>query len=184
MFDPRALYEADHSRSMRSLQREYGFAVSQVSPITQYEAINRPYHCDPWSVKGVSMAVSFTMGCLMGGWRPRTLTAIRLKDITLTAKQVYLGAYGSQAVLAPHVSVVFTEEKFDDYQGYRSGTDDPNETEYGDWCVNSVGFWMYRLLCMRGALVGGDPLRHARPGMKLQVRAEAVHGFLFCYCTA
>ena len=98
--DPRRLYATIHSRAMWMLQRQYGLGVSQVAPITQYEA-NGPYYCDATSVKGLSMAASFCVGALMGGRRPRTLTSIRLKDVHLMAVHAFVEREGSAKVLVP-----------------------------------------------------------------------------------
>lgn len=180
--DPRALYRADHRHCMRMILREFGFGVTQVAPITQYEALNGPYYCDADTVVGVSMALAFTMGCSMGGRRPRTLTAIRLKDVEVFVSEAYLTGH-SEKVKVPGVSITFQEEKFEDEQAARQGTDNPEGEDYGVWYVNSVGFWLYRLACMRGLFTECDPLVAAKPGQRLEWRLEAQGWFLFCSCS-
>ena len=60
-----------------------------------------------------------SMGCITGGRRPRTLTAIRLQDLKFTAKSVHVGSRSSVRVFVPVAAVIFTEEKFEDLQGHR-----------------------------------------------------------------
>ena len=83
--DPRQLYNAEHLRAMHTIKREHGMGVKQVMAVTMDEARNATHHDfgDADSVRGVAMCAAFTMGTLMGGRRPRSLTAIRLRDLRL-----------------------------------------------------------------------------------------------------
>ena len=55
-----------------------------------------PLNLGMWTrLSGVAMCAAFTMGVLMGGLRPRTLTAIRLKDLSLFVVTERLLAKGS-----------------------------------------------------------------------------------------
>ena len=74
--DPRFLYNAEHYRVMHSLKREHGLGVKQVAPITMHEARNSIHFADHESVRGVAACAAFCCGTLLGGRRPRTLTAI------------------------------------------------------------------------------------------------------------
>ena len=81
--DPRVLYSAVHSRSMHSIKREHGMGVKQVAAVTMDEARNTTHFGDAESVRGVAMCAAYTIGTLMGGRRPRSLTANRLRDLKL-----------------------------------------------------------------------------------------------------
>ena len=81
--DPRVLYSAEHSRTLHTIKREHGMGVKQVLAVTMDEARNATHSGDAESVRGVAMCAAYTIGTVMGGRRPRTLTAIRLRDVRL-----------------------------------------------------------------------------------------------------
>ena len=83
--DPRILYEGTHRTCMFTLKREQGMNMVQVAPSTMDESRNATHFADTESIRGVAACAAFTIGCLLGGRRARTLTAIRLKDVKLTA---------------------------------------------------------------------------------------------------
>ena len=62
---------------MGLLKREYGMGVEQIAPLIMVEARNACSFADTDSVRGVSTCVAFSMGCLIGGKRPRTLARIK-----------------------------------------------------------------------------------------------------------
>lgn len=175
--DPRVLYEALHSSAMRTLKRELGMNMEQVLPITMHESRNAPHFADTESIRAVAACAAFTMGCLLGGRRARTLTAVRLDDVTLTAEICYI--HGQQ-VLVPHMRVRFTDEKFDDIQGCRHSRDAPHQTGYSKQQWWSPAYWVYRLLVLRGVFTVFDPITSAAAGELLVVREECMPYFLFC----
>lgn len=120
---------------------------------------------------------SLHYGLPSGGRRARTLTAIRLNDVTLTAETTYIDG---SPVLVPHMHVCFTDEKFDDVQGYRHSTDAPHETGYVEHQWWSPAYWVYRLPVLRGVFDVFDPIRTAVAGDVLAVRDECLSFFLFC----
>jgi len=65
--DPRQLYQATCDRARSTILREYGQGVLQVEAITQYEALNGPYFCNPYEPLGCAQAVAWCIGCLFGG---------------------------------------------------------------------------------------------------------------------
>ena len=109
--------------------REHGTVVKQVEAITKHEALNATHFANITSVRGVSKCAAFTMGALMGGRRPRTLTAICLRDVKLT---VGLAEVDGQQVKVPHAAVTFIVEKYTDLQGDRKATDKPYYSGYGE----------------------------------------------------
>ena len=78
--DPRCIYKQAHGRIVGLLFREYGSDLRQVEGITMQEALNAHKFVDANSVKGLLMGAAFHVGTTHGGRRPRTLTAIRVKD--------------------------------------------------------------------------------------------------------
>ena len=85
-FDPRCIYKQAHKRTVGILLREYGSDLRQVEGITMQEAMNAHKFVDGNSVKGLLMGAAFHVGTTHGGRRPRTLTAMRVKDLTFTAQ--------------------------------------------------------------------------------------------------
>ena len=132
--DPRQLYSAEHVRAMHTIKRQHGMGVKQVAAVTMDEARNATHFGDADSVRGVAMCAAFTIGTLMGGRRPRTLTAIRLRDLKLFAGCVMIDGI---AVCVPCVSITFREEKYDDIQGPREATDVPHSEGYGEMRFSS-----------------------------------------------
>ena len=174
--DPTKLYEAVHSTTMRALKREYGMNVRQVSPITMHEARNATHFADVDSLRGVAACAAFTLGCLLGGRRPRTLTSIRLTDIVLTANATVIEG---KHVLVPHMSVTFTQEKFDDLSP-RHCMDEPHQGNYALIQWWSPAYWIYRLLVMRGVFHTFDPIKFASVGEVLHIRDDCLQFYLFC----
>ena len=127
--DPRQLYSAEHPRAMHTVKREHGMGVTQVAAVTMEEARNATHFGDAESVRGVAMRAAFTIGSLMGGRRPRTLTAVRLRDVRLFVGSVMLDGV---RVCVPCVTITFREEKYDDIQGPRDGTDVPHSEGYNE----------------------------------------------------
>ena len=148
--DPRQLYSLAHKGTLHALIREYGLGLTQVLAITMKEARSACLLGDADSVQGVSMCAAFALEVLMGGRRPRSLTAIRLEHCQFSVVEVDVGG---QRALAPgawcegHVC----GGKYDDIQGPRSATDMPSQEGYSEYMHNSCAYWLYRLLVMRGA---------------------------------
>ena len=174
--DPRQLYSQEHLSTMVLIRREYGTAVKQVEAITIHEALNATHFADITSVRGVSQCAAFTMGALMGGRRPRTLTAIRLRDVKLT---VGLGEVDGQQVKVPHAVVTFTDEKYMDLQGDRKATDEPYYSGYAAHIWNSPAYWIYRQLVMRGCFDSFDPILTLNVGDEIKVAETCLPYFLF-----
>lgn len=146
--DPRFLYSADHHRAMQTMKREHGLGVKHVEAINMQEAQSWCNFADADSLQGMAAAASSFMGCLIGGRRPRILTAVRLKDIMFTAQAVRVHGVSK---CAAGVVVTLREEKYDDIQGARSAQDHP--AEHGDFekdALKSCAFWLYRMLVVRG----------------------------------
>ena len=61
--------------------------VRQVEAISMQEALSACNIADAYSLQGMAAVASFSMGCLMGGRRPRTLTAVKLKDASRSKKK-------------------------------------------------------------------------------------------------
>ena len=123
------------------------------------------------------MCAAYTNGTVMGGRRPRTLTAIRLRDLKLFAGRATVD--GAE-VFVPCVSIVFREEKYDDIQGPREATDVPHLEGYSKQRYSSCAFWIYRLLVFKGAFSMFDPIKHANVGNVLHVKLECLEHYLFC----
>lgn len=162
---------------MHTIKREHGMGVKQVLAVTIDEARNATHFGDAESVRGVAMCAAFTIGTLMGGRRPRTLTSIRLRDL-----KIFVGrsVVDSVPVLVPCVTITFKDEKYDDIQGPRNATDVPHREGYKEMRHNSCAYWIYRLLVFRGAFDVFDPIQHANEGDILRVRPECFEHFLFC----
>ena len=94
---------------MRALKHEQGMYMEQVSPITMHKSRDAPHFADTASIRGVAACAAFTMGCLLGGRRAQTLTAIWLNDVTVTAESTYING---RAVFVPHMHNRFTDEWF------------------------------------------------------------------------
>ena len=179
--DPRQLYAQEHSNIMGLIRREYGTTVRQTEAITIREALNAPHYADVLSVRGVAMVAAFTMGALLGGRRPRSLTAVRLADLKIT-----VGAcpVGGREVMVPQLQVTFTDEKFMDLQGPRKASDKPSRASYVDHIWSSPAYWVYRLLAMRGAFCSFDPILTATAGATIEIKTEWLQHFLFCEVTS
>ncbi len=181
--DPRIMYGAEHHRVMHTIKREHGMGLKQIAPITMHEARNGTHFADHDSVRGVAACAAFCFGTLLGGRRPRTLTAILLEDLELTVDVVLLQ---QTEVLVPCMRVRFRQEKYDCKQGPREVTDEPHYTSKGtDYATTlwmSSAFWVYRLLVFRGCFQVLDPLKSAKEGDVLHFRPECIKFFLFCDC--
>jgi len=175
--DPRILYRPVHTRVMCTIQRHHGLGIQQVLAISMQEARNATHFGDAESVRGVAMCAAFCVG-IMWGRRPRTLTAIRLRDVRLTVGSAWVDG---APVLVPCISCVFRDEKFPDPVGPRAGRDDTTYSEvYAEQMYTSPAYWIYRLLVMRGVFDKFDPIRHAEAGNVLAVRQACLDYFLFC----
>ena len=179
--DPRHLYRADHYRMMHVIKREHGLGVKQIAPITMHEARNATHFADAHSIRGVAACAAFSVGTLLGGRRPRTLTAILLEDLYLYAGLVKID---SQEVVVPCMRVKFRQEKFDDKQGPREATDEPHYdgilSSYSAEFWISCAFWVYRLLVLRGVFVVFDPILTAKEGDVLHISSDCLQYYLFC----
>ena len=96
---------------MNIVKREHGLGVRQVEAIGMREALSGCNFADAYSLQGMAAAASFSMGCLMGGRRPKTLTSIKLKDVVFTAWVVKVNGVSTYAA---GVVVTFREERYDD----------------------------------------------------------------------
>ncbi len=121
VLDPRIAHAAMHYKTMCMLKRQYYMGLRQVRGIDMQESLNGTNFVDVKSMRGLSMAAAFSIGCVLGGRRPRALTALRLEHLTFTVCQA---DFKGKCVLVPGVRVTFPEEKFDDEQGARFGTED------------------------------------------------------------
>ena len=175
--DPRVLYSLIHRQAMGSIKRACGSAVHQVKPISKHEARNATHYQDCESLRGISACAAFSIGTGMGGRRPRTLTAIRLSDLKLT---VGVGRKGGTQALVPHLPLEFREEKHDDIRGPRRGYDQPHADSYHELVWNSCGYWIYRLLLVRGVFQCYDPILSACVDDVLHIQPECLHFYLFC----
>ena len=179
--DPRKIFDAEHFRVMHALKRQHGLGVNQIAPITMHEARNATHFADPDSVRGVASCLAFCIGVLLGGRRPRSLTAMLLEDL-----HFYVGTIqvNGADVLIPCLRVKFRQEKFDCKQGAREATDEPHYTGIlSGYCEEfwvSPAFWAYRLLVMRGCFAVFDPLLTAQDGDTLHVKPECLQYYLFC----
>ena len=179
--DPRVLYQLEHSRAMHTVKREYGLGVRQVEAVSMQEALSCCNFADADSLQGMAAAASFSMGCLMGGRRPRTLTSIKPMDIVFTARVVKVNGVST---LAAGAVVTFREEKNDDIQGARSAQDHPDEHDgFEAHALKSCAFWLYRMLVVRDVFDGMDPIRTAHGGQRLTIKAECLDFYLFCEVT-
>ena len=171
LIDPRLLYSAVHSRALYAIKREHGMGVKQVMAITMDEARNATHFGDVQSVRGVSMCAAFTIGIVMGGRRPRSLTAIRLGDVQLFVGRALVDG---AVVCVPCVSITFREEKYDDIQGPREASDVSHFEGADVLHYSRPEFWVYRLLSFRWSFSAFDPTKHAKAGDTLQVKQECL----------
>lgn len=111
--DPRRLYAQEHHKLLKLLKREHGGTLRHVKGIDMKEARNFGDFVDRNSVRGLSQAVSFAIGCLMGARRPRTITSIRLRDCQMYADEVQVER---RSVLVPGIRIEYQDEKVDDIQ--------------------------------------------------------------------
>ena len=125
----------------------------------------------------MAACAAFTLAALLGGKRARSLTAVRLADFKMFAKEAEVG---DKVVLVPTLHITFTDEKYADLRGDREARDVPHREEYARTIWYSPAFWIYRFLAVRGVLVQADPLLHACVGDELLIRPECLHYFLFC----
>ena len=169
--DPRQLYSAEHPRAMHTVKREHGMAVKQVAAVTMDEARNATCFGDAASVRGVAMCAALTIGTLMGGRRPRTLTAIRLKDVNLFVGRVELDGL---SVCVPCISITFREEK------YHIMMMTSRDRERVLMCLTQKGMLDLHVARFQGVFSVFDPMRHAKAGGTLSIRPECLEYFLFC----
>lgn len=88
-----------------------------------HESRNATHFAGTQLLRGIAACAAFGIGTVMGGRRPRTLIAIRLADVKLTARP---GRVGDEQFLIPNVHIMFRQEKHDDIQGARKGYDMPH----------------------------------------------------------
>ncbi len=180
-------YSVRTKKIYKLIKRQLGTGLSQVPGITQNEVCNVWRHIDQNCMKDVMQGTAFYLRCSLGGRRARSIASVKLRDITLCAHPCHLGSDRSECdlVLVPSLRIVFTDEKVEDIQGFRASVDNQSyTTDYGFWGVLGAGYWVYRLLVMRGCLQGGDPIKsiHCKPGAGLPVRAECADEYLLCDC--
>ncbi|GLC44477.1 hypothetical protein PLESTB_000069100 [Pleodorina starrii] len=195
--DPRILYCRDTKQVCNQLKRDGGVGVRQVMGITMQEAWSGPNFCDPDSIRECTMALAWTLGTICGGRRPRSVAAIRLKDITLKACSVEIrgqtGVSGDTYIIPAIACLKWTDEKTPNYSGDRESSDVYDDDIYQDWSFLRVrpSYWAYRLLVMRGlfavhpdplSIDGMDALRKAGidPFAQLPVKDGAFDHFLLC----
>ena len=182
MLDPRRLYHLEHHKMLKMLKREHGGGLRHVAGIDMEEARNFGNFVDKNSVRGLSQAASFAMGCLLGGRRPRTLTSVRLRDCQMYADEVVVDG---QRVLVPGIRINFVDEKVDDIQGPRFQVDrHTHKSDYAGWHLRSPAFFLYRLLVVRGAFQEWDPICQAKAGSCMAFSQQALDWYLLCHCTA
>lgn len=182
MLDPRRLYGQEHFKLLKMLKREYGGSLRHVKGIDMEEARNFGNFVDKDSVRGLSQAASFAIGCLLGARRPRTITSIRLRDCQMFADEVQVQG---RSVLVPGIRIEYQDEKADDIQGARFQIDrHTHKSEYAGWHLRSPAFFLYRLLVLRGAFTVWDPIQTATAGSCLPFGEHAQDWYLLCHCTA
>ena len=180
--DPRKLYYLEHHKLLKMLKREYGGGLPHVVGIDMEEALNFGHFVDKNSVRGLSQAASFAIGCLLGARWPRTITSVRLRDCRMYADEVQVS--GSK-VLVPGICITFEDEKVDDIQGAQSQVDrHTHKPEYAAWHLRSPAFFLYRLLVLRGAFKAWDPIQTAKAGCCMEFSEQAQDWYLLCHCTA
>ncbi|GLC69608.1 hypothetical protein PLESTF_000853700 [Pleodorina starrii] len=170
--------------------REYGVGVHQVMGINLQEAVSGPNFVDANSVLGCTMAAAWTLGTVCGGRRPRSVAAIRLRDLTLRACEVWVRSPGQSdkaPCIVPGIArLTWTDEKTTHYAGYKESSDmyDRYEGEGWDFLRERPAYWVYRLLVMRGVFQGADRDPIAAGGLRrgdaILVRDSAKDYFLLC----
>ena len=177
--DPSMEHRLAHAATCKTMARECGLKLRQVQGIDQSEASSGVFWADADTLKGLSQAAAWAVGCLLGGRRPRSLTAIKMRHVQFRAQRVVVdGRY----VLVPAVAVEFPEEKFDDEQGARSQTESYDRWEDYGALFESHGcsIWLYRQCVLRGAFEGEDPIKGAKAGDVLCFKPGAMDWYLFC----
>jgi hypothetical protein len=177
--DPRILYREQHKRMCGMLGREFGLSRSQVQPITMEEARSGPYFCDRDSVMGLLEGCAWTLGALLGGRRPRTLTAMRAADVVFKIDETQVAGQ-PVPVRVVVAKVTFREEKVDDVQGPRFLQDDLGKAIKADKLMWSFGQWVYEGFRLRGLFQVTDPLHVGRIGQTIRVRDECGMFYVFC----
>lgn len=185
-YDPRRLYVRAHARTVKALLRQYGVGITQVRGVDMTEARNGSKFVDATTMEGIMMAASFTTGVVLGGRRPRTLTAMRLRDIDV---KVDWATVGGQRVLVPGVTVRYVDEKVEDLQGPRRSSEcHLGSDSYAADMLEGPAFWIYYMLCLRGAFHTPDPIKTMqysadKPASNtIPIRKDATDWFLFCEC--
>ncbi len=105
------------------LAREFGLQRNHVEAIKMEEARSGALFCDTDSIIGLLEACAWTLGCLLGGRRPRTLTAMRAEDVVFKVQETTVGG-GSRLTRVVKAKVLFREEEVCDAKGlgsYRIG---------------------------------------------------------------
>ena len=99
---------AEPSRAMHTIKK-HGMGVTKW-PLPLDKARNATHFGDAESVRGVAMCAAITIGTVMGG-RPRSLTAIRLRNLRSFAGRVLVDGV---VLWVPCINTTFREEKYAD----------------------------------------------------------------------
>ena len=137
------------------------------------------YHGDLETIRGHLMNVAWAIGCHTGR-RPMILTAIQLKDLTITVQTAKMEG---QTVLFPSVKIRFSgdNQEASTYTDFTEG-DDLRETLY-----SSLSYWTYRWLVLRDCFEAQDPLSVMtlqQKGCELLIKEECQDFFLLCEAKA
>lgn len=178
--DPRSMYRDGHRRALSMMKRQHGMTVKQVPGITMEEARSGCNFVDRDSVLGCTMGLAWTMGCVLGGRRSRTLSSVCLGDILFEVQSAKIA--GKMVKVAAIASVEFTDEKTSAYAGNRLAADVLDHKAFATVeafrCHPS--YWAYRLCVLRGAFSHLDPVTHLCVGTQFSVRPECCKHFLLC----
>ena len=132
-------------------------------------------------MRGLASVAAFNMAALLGGKRARSLVAVKLGDVRLTASK---SVVDGKVVLVPALHVSFTDEKFADLRGDRQAADNPTNEGYSDNMWFNGSYWIYRMLVIRGVFSSMDPILEAELGQELTIRPDCSDFYLFCDCNA
>lgn len=185
-FDPRCLYAVAHRAMKRQMKRESGVEVKQVPGITMEEARSAVNYIDKWSLLGCCMGIAWTMGCVMGGRRSRTLASVRLQDIVLEVQAIKVQRGDDvESHMYPSIkSVTFTDEKTYAYSGDRMASDNYAGAVFPSYedMYRRPAYWIYRFLVMRAVFSEVDPVASGHVGKTFSARAECMEEYLMCQC--
>lgn len=119
------------------------------------------------------------LGCVLGGKRARTLTAMKAIDVVFHISERDV-MDRSTPLRVVEVDVVFRKEKVDDIQGPRCLRDVLPSWLVKDEEKESFGCWVYKLFWLRSMFDVVDPLSSGNVGDTFSVRAACAEYYVFC----